>query len=126
MSSFLLDNDPASPHYGDLAVVNNSLQFTSGRDGIRQHLQEKIGIFLGEWFLNLGLGVPYYQKILVKNPRFVVIESDLKAYILRTPGVIGLTSFDIDFDSTNRKGKIIFKAQINDGEDLDFTQEFEV
>ena len=119
MSSFALDID------GDLELVDNSFRLNSGVEAIAQHLKVKFQLFLGEWFLDTTLGVPYYQDILIKKPSFVVVQEILKNVILETAGVLELESFDINFDSTIRTFSLEFKAQTDDGP-IDFSQKVEV
>ena len=46
MSSFALDDN------NDLLITDNKLTLTEGLEAIRQHLEVKFKIFLGEWFLD--------------------------------------------------------------------------
>lgn len=119
MSSFLLDNT------GDLDTSNNELTLTTGLQAIQQHLQVKLRMFLGEWFLNTSVGVPWFQDILVKQPNFVTIENALKTEILETVGVIELISFEFDFNSTTRVFTLDFRASTEEGI-IDLSQEVEV
>jgi len=118
MSSFQLDNDH------DLKVTNNSLTLTEGLEAIRQHLLCVLQTFLGEWFLDQDVGVPYYQEILVKQPSFQTVSQVLRAKILGTPGVLELLSFDLRYLS-NRELRLDFSAETTDGP-IDFSQIIEV
>ena len=73
---------------GDLELDTGDLQLTTGADAVRQHLQQRLRTFRGEWFLDLSTGVPYYQDILKKNPNPLVVDGVLKDAVLSTPGVI--------------------------------------
>ncbi len=115
MSSFKLDST------GDLEVVDNKISLTSGADGVKQHLQERFQLFLSEWFLDTTLGVPYYRDILIKNPSFAVVQEILKTTALDTPGVIELTRFDFEFDSSTRTADLDFEVVSTQGL-IDFTQ----
>ena len=86
MSSFQLDRD------GDLLLTNNALTLTTGLEAIRQHLQCKFRLFMGEWFLDLEAGVPWFQEVFKKNTSFVVLQEIFKDTILTTPGVIELNA----------------------------------
>ncbi len=119
MSSLQLDDN------GDLEITNNSLTLTDGVGAIEQHLLVKFRLFLGEWFLDTSLGVPYYSDILIKNPSFVVVSEILKNVILETSGVLSLQKFEFDFDSATREATLTFKALTDDGP-IDFSQVVEV
>ena len=125
MSSIALVNDATDPFNGDLAVVNNSLVLVDGADAIRQHLQVRFGLFLGEWFLDEELGVPWFRDVLVKNPSFVVVQEVLKGVILDTPGVVELERFSFDYDPLTRVATLAFRCLSTDGF-IDFSQEVEV
>lgn len=118
MSSFQLDSE------GDLDITSNSLSLTTGTEAIRQHLQVKLRMFLGEWFLNTDLGVPYFTEILIKQPNFINIQNRLKLEITETPGVIEIIQFSFDFDSEIRLFTLTFKVSSEEGV-IDFTQEID-
>lgn len=115
MSSFQLNDD------GDLVVTNNSLTLTTGIEAIRQHLQCRFRLFLGEWFLDTSVGVPWFRDVLVKKPSFVVVQEVLKDVILGTPGVLEIITFEFTFDSTDREANLEFKALTEEGI-IDFSQ----
>lgn len=109
MSSFKLDQD------GDLLVTNNELTLTEGRDAIRQHIQTRLRLFRGEWFLDRSLGVPYYEDIFVKQQTQVTVASILKAQIFETPGVLEFLTFNFDYDEFNRGFDVAFRVNTLEG-----------
>jgi len=120
MSSFQLDQAT-----GDLLIVNNSLSLTTGLEAIRQHMQCRFRLFLGEWFLDESLGVPYYQDILVKKPSFNVVQEVLKNTALETVGVIELTQFNFEYDANAREANLDFRCLTEEGF-IDFSQIVEI
>lgn len=109
---------------GDLEIKNGDLLLTSGDEAVRQHLQQRLRTFLGEWFLDLDVGVPYFQDILVKNPNVNQVDGILKQTILTTPGVVELVSFSMSFDSTARTLAVEFEYTSYSGEINFFTETF--
>lgn len=109
---------------GDLEIKNGNLQLTSGDDAVRQHLQQRLRTFLGEWFLDLDVGVPYFQDILVKNPNVNQVDGILKQTILTTPGVVELVSFTMNSDPTARTLMVEFEYTSYSGEINFFTETF--
>lgn len=109
---------------GDLEVKNGSLHLTNGDEAVKQHLQQRLRTFLGEWFLDLDVGVPYFQDILVKNPNVNQVDGILKQTILTTPGVVELISFTMNFDSTARALSVEFEYTSYSGEINFFTENF--
>lgn len=119
MSSIKLDNA------GDIQVVDNSIILTEGLDAIRQHLFVKFRFFEGEWFLDTTLGVPYFREILIKNPSLAVVQEQLKAVILDTPGVLELIRFEFEFNNATRQANLDFEALTEEGP-IDFSQIIQV
>lgn len=109
MSDIRLDSD------GDIFLNVDDLELTTGIDAIVQHLQQRLRTFLGEWFLDLRIGVAYFQQILVKNPNPAVVDSILKKEIINTPGILQLTYFDLDIGS-DRSMTLSFRALTKEGE----------
>ena len=100
---------------GDLIFVGGDLVLNAALESIRQNLQSRISFFLGEWFLDVDDGLPYYQEVLKKNPDPVVLDGVFKFVILATPGVLGLDEFDMSLDTSAREFKLSFKARCTDG-----------
>jgi hypothetical protein len=119
MSSWKLDSD------GDLLVVNNKLSLTIGRDAIRQHIQTSLRLFLGEWFLDTTLGVPYYQEIFVKQQTQETVASIMKRAISRVPGFISFLTFNFDYNRDTREFFVSFSVETVEGI-IDFEEFLEV
>ena len=109
---------------GDLAIESGDMVIITDKvAAIRQHVQIRLQMFQGEWFLDERLGIPYFQDILGKPTNINVIKSIYVEAILETPGIIEILDFNIDFDSLVRKVTISFQARV-DGTDelLEFDQ----
>jgi hypothetical protein len=109
MSDFLQTND------GDIAIVNNTASFVEGADEVAQRMTQRLRTFLGEWFLNQEIGVPYLQEVMKKNPNNTIVESVFKREIMDTPGVIGIDSFNISVDNATRVMTLTVKAKSTAG-----------
>jgi len=79
--------DPAT---GDLATP---VTFLRGVDALAQRLRTRYKFFLGEWFLDIRQGIPYFRDILVKNPDPSLIQSIFRKATLTTPGVLAIRKF---------------------------------
>ncbi len=108
----------------DLLIIEGDLVLTTGREAIRQHIQQRMRAFSGEWFLDLASGLPYYQSILVKNPNLQAIQGILQAEIIGTPGVLELQDFQLNYDNTTRHLTCAFTVSTIDGE-IDFAETLE-
>ena len=109
---------------GDLEIgPDGDLIIVTGIDAIRQHLRIRLQFFRGEWFLDTRLGIPYFEEVLIKAPDLNVVQSLLREAIRETPGVISITSFDLDFDGVTRKLSLDFRALTEEGP-FRFTEDF--
>lgn len=120
MSDFALD-----PATGDIDLSTGDLRFVTGADAVEQHLRIRLRIYLGAWFLDTRVGIPYYSQILVKNPNLAAIESVYRRAITDTPGVDSLERIDLTFDTSTRRLDLTFSAKLA-GEDVarDFSEVF--
>lgn len=110
---------------GDLDFSSGGLQIVEGTDEIAQKLFTRLQFFLGEWFLDRRQGIPYYEKILIKNPDLIIIQSIFREAILETPGVTSLLDvIQTDLESATRKLSVRFAAQLDSGAVLNFDREF--
>lgn len=121
MSDLKLESDRNSAYYNDLVIEDGDLVLTSGEEAVEQRVRQYLSTFLGEWFLDTRVGVPWFQQIMIKNFDPVVVDSILKTTILNVPGIEELSYFDIDIDSSTREMTLSFKARCDDG-DIDFSQ----
>jgi hypothetical protein len=108
-------NDLAFDNAGDLLIEDYDISFVSGVDQIVQNLAFRLRFFLGEWYLDTEAGIPYYQDFFIKAPNQIRVESVLKQEILNTEGIVDLTAFSSDFNSSLRKFSVIFSASTNEG-----------
>ncbi|NJR73230.1 MAG: hypothetical protein HC773_05160 [Scytonema sp. CRU_2_7] len=100
----------------DLLFENDSLQIVTDEDQLAQNLKIRLQFFLGEWFLNTGVGVPFYSEILVKNPNVANIDAIIKAQILDTVGVSQLLEYNSSFSNALRSYSINFTVRTIYGE----------
>lgn len=104
-----LDLDPNSPTYRDIYFTpTNDLATVTERAGILQDVLTAIQVYLGEWFLDQSVGMPYYQVIYVKNADEATVNAAFINQILAVPGVTALTRFSFTPNATNRAPGISF------------------
>jgi len=116
MPDIQLDLSPVSPTFGDLVIEGGDLVITSTTiDDVRQSVLQRLRIFLGEWFLDNTIGLPYFQQILIKNPDQSKIDALFRDQILGTPGVIALNSYSFQTDFATRSLRLRFSAQCTTG-----------
>jgi hypothetical protein len=82
---------------------------------VRQRLDTKYRFFLGEWFLDARLGVPYFRDVLVKNPDMRVVRSLMERVAIADPGVDAVTQLDVTLDTQTRVLTVAFECVLIDG-----------
>jgi hypothetical protein len=112
------------PVTGDLDLSTGDLQIVTGDDAIVQHLTIRFQFFLGEWFLNQKVGIPYWTEVFIKDPNLTAIRSFYRETILTTPGIASLSVLELGFDGLTRRLDVSFTAVKDDGTTLDFSREF--
>jgi len=107
----------APPHAVGIAAIpqGGSLVVIEGLEQIRQRIASRLKLFVGEWFLDLREGVPYYRDVLVKNPNLPLVRSLFRRVILDTPGVLSVAKIDIVVDFTTRTAQVVFQAICDGG-----------
>jgi len=107
---------------GDWAVDNGAVQFASGKQEIAQSIATRLRTILGEWFLNTELGLPWFSRILRKNPNSAEVENIFVKAIADSPGVTSIDEFKMSYIKETRK--LLVEARINsvDGV-ISFTEE---
>ncbi len=110
MSDIALNSD------WDIEITGSDLTLTTGADTIKQHISQRLKTFYGEWFLNMEIGIPYFQQIFKKNPNPVIVDSVFKREIINTPGILQLKEFSLDLNPVARELSLAFKALCTGGE----------
>lgn len=98
---------------GDLALVNGTFVWLQqGPEWVRQKLAQRLKMFLGEWFLDRRLGVPYFKHVFVSNPNLDQVRQMFRKVILGTPGVLSIEgdTITLDYNPTARSLGVSFAA----------------
>jgi hypothetical protein len=102
----------------DFALVNGQLSLISDARAIAQGVENNFRFFLGEWFLNTLEGIPYFQKVFLKNPDVNLIRQLFRRAILKSAGVQDVTAFSMQYDSSQRTLIYSFSALTETGETI--------
>lgn len=105
----------------DLELTNNSFTLLEGFDAVRQHIEIRLRTFLGEWYLDTRIGMPYFEEFLIKNPNQLVMQARLREAIEETPGVASVNSIDFELDSTARTLSVDITGALDGDTDFQFT-----
>jgi len=104
---------------------NNRFIFTrTNLDFLAHKARSVISIFLGEWFLDESLGIPYIPKDDIKTAHRAMLENALKTKITAIEGIKKITYFYSSLDSGARILYIEFVAETEAGEILEIKDNF--
>lgn len=95
---------------GEWAVENGDFAVVAGADAVPQGIRCRLGMFLGECYLDEGAGVDYLGSILVKNPDDLVVRALLEEAIANTPDVTSVLGAQLDIDPLTREAAISYTA----------------
>lgn len=86
MTDFLLNE------CGDLDLTNGRVTIVDGADAVRQRWLIHIRTFLGEWFLDENIGVPYIQKLFRKQLSRQNVKQIFATASAAVPGILQVVS----------------------------------
>jgi hypothetical protein len=101
---------------GDLSVTLGKFALvtdpaTAGAAKIRN----EFNVFLGEWFLDSRIGVPYFSQVFITNPNIPLIQQLLLGVILNTAGIASCQKITVSFNRDTRTLAVTFEATWDDG-----------
>lgn len=104
------------PETHDVVFVNGDAPVTNTiQTSVAQRLKITLQTFLGEWFLNTEVGVPYFEGIFGKVFNKSAVDLILQNKILEDPGVIEMVSFESSIDNQRRTYSMNFRVRTSEG-----------
>lgn len=82
---------------GDYTFGYGLGNFYGGSEAVAQAIKTKILLFYGEWWENLGIGIPMFQSIIGQTNRTnvrIAANSLLRKRILEVDGITSIESLD--------------------------------
>lgn len=80
---------------------------TGSAEELAQNVRTRLRHFLGEWFLDITAGTPWWPdqevSILGKGTSLAAKENILKQRIMQAPGFGSMTAFSMDLDRASRQ-----------------------
>lgn len=104
----------------DLAV---QVYIAKGDAAIEQKVRSRLRMWLGEWFLDTRLGVPYLQRVLVKSPNIPAIQGVFRRVIMSVRQIVNVQKLTVTYAKATRTGNVDFIAVLDDGRTLTATNE---
>lgn len=110
-------NDPigiALDATGDIEILTTGIaagiRFTSGIEAVAQNIDEALSTFQGEWFLDLELGMPYYQELLGERYSEERLLTAIRTAILAVPNADQIVSLTSSFDAATRIATVAWEV----------------
>jgi hypothetical protein len=104
-----------SVEFGDLIMVNGDLSPTADVIGgtthpVLQDVQIRLRTFLGEYFMDLTLGMPWRDLMQGAGNAQSQLDAVVQNCILTTPGILQLTTYSSSVNTRQRLMSISFSA----------------
>lgn len=98
-------------------IKTSGRQFVEGREDVAQGIRCRLRMFLGESFVDVTKGTPWFQTILGKTAQGAA-EISIKQRILTAPGVALIRRFNFTPDLGRRTLNISATVTSEQGDDL--------
>jgi hypothetical protein len=99
----------------DLVFVNGACPVTQLlTEIVTQRLKITLYTFLGEWFLDTTIGVPYFQQIFGKVRSKATIDLIFQRIISEDPDVIEILTFESSLITESRGYEMTFQVRVSD------------
>lgn len=99
-------------------VITSDLAFSRGIAAVAQSCRIALQMVQGEWFLDLEVGIPYWEEILAQKP-LIAIEASRVAFrreLLSIEGVIDVSKLDITYERSTRTMTVVWQVLTGLGE----------
>ena len=97
-------------------IITSGRQFIKGKDAVAIAVTRRLRTYLGECFLQIGVGVPYYE-IVFTNASIMLRESAIKEQILATNGVETILAFTL-YSNAKREMRCSALLLSSEGDDI--------
>lgn len=102
-----------------LLTAEGTVRLTQGiPEAAAQRLSIALSMYLGEWFLDLTKGVPYFQEIFFRVPDDAVLRTIFRRKVESDPYVISVPICTVDIDRAVRTLEVRFTAQLIEGSEV--------
>ena len=97
----------------DIFAIDGKVAFVDSNDEVVQRVRTRLRRILGEWFLQVTAGIPYFNGEMLggKNKQYVMLV--IKGEILDTIGVQDINAMSLSYNSETRKVTIDVVITVN-------------
>lgn len=108
------------PATGDLDIDRGELRLVKGSDAIRQRLRIRLGLARGEWYQDLRVGIPLYERVLVSGDDIPTVVGVYAKAITTMEGIRGLVRLEHAYDPGSRELRLFGEAVSVDNDVVPF------
>ena len=101
------------PITNDIMSVDGKVGIVKDVDEVVQRVRTRLRRVLGEWFLDINAGIPYFNGEMLGGKDTKYILMIIKSEILNTVGVQEVTSIQINYNNSTRKATVAAKIIVN-------------
>lgn len=99
----------------DLTLKNFNLRFTEDvTEYVSQKIENELKTFKKEWFLNRDIGIPYFDRVLIKKADLDDVNNIFRTVVSSIPEVKEVLKFDTFYDNNTRTYTINFKVKASE------------
>lgn len=92
----------------EIDLSNGQAHLVEDQLAVIQRIKIRLQAFLGDWFLNLQFGLPYFSSILVKNVNEGDIFQIYQDAIATTPGVVSVDELTLTLPTSQVRTLKVF------------------
>lgn len=104
------------------AIVNGDMSLTKGQNAIKQAIDLRINLFLGEYFPDTTEGTPWYEQIFIKPVSTAIVNTIIRNRILGVPGVITVNTVTADLNRSTREFVLNYDVTTDVGQIISSTK----
>jgi hypothetical protein len=93
---------------GDMALIDNA-------ERVAQQVKVELLTWLGEWFLDTTRGMPYLERILIKNPNLEIVRQIFSSKIAQAPDVVKVEKLTLTANAKTRVLTVTYVARTEYG-----------
>ena len=88
---------------GGFTIGFKGQNFWTGAEAVSQAVLTRLRLWQGEWWEDLGTGLPMLQQVLGYRKTSQVIENLIRDKVLATPGVLSILNMETIWENDYRK-----------------------
>lgn len=99
-------------------VVTTDLQWSRGIGAVVQSCRIALQMFQGEWFLNLDVGIPYWEDIFGKKPSTAIAAANaaFRDTLNSIESVLSVLRCDVEYNGTSRVLSVTWRVRTKFGD----------